>query len=201
MFAQGTVTMLMLAFVGEILVGGDYDQGGLTFYLSRRLGRRHYVAGKLLAISAIVWLTTMVPALVLYAEYGFLTDSLAYFREHWRILVGIVGYGTVMAISLSLLLFALASWLNRTVPLVMAWSCVFVLLPALGEILRHTFDDRRWRLLMFWRDIRLLGNWCFGNISERDSPVVLWAAVVVFSVWLVCILAVIPRVRAVKVVS
>jgi ABC-type transport system involved in multi-copper enzyme maturation permease subunit len=201
MFAQGTVTMLMLAFAGEVLVGGDYDQGGLTFYLSRRLGRGHYVAGKLLAIGAIVVLTTMLPALVLYAEYGLLTDSLAYFREHWRILVGIVGYGAVMAISLSLLLFALASWLNKTVPLVMSWSCVFVLLPALGEILRHTFDDRRWRLLMFWRDIRLLGNWCFGSLSDRDSPMVLWASLVVVSVWLVCALAVIPRVRAVKVVS
>ena len=48
MFAQGTVTMLVLAFAGEMLVGNDFREGGLTFYLSRRIGRWHYVVGKLL---------------------------------------------------------------------------------------------------------------------------------------------------------
>jgi ABC-type transport system involved in multi-copper enzyme maturation permease subunit len=200
MFAQGTMTMLVLAFVGEMLVGGDYDRGGLTFYLSRRLGRRHYVVGKLLAISAIVALTTVVPALVLYAEYGFLTDSLTYFRENWRILLGIVGYGTLMAISLSLLLFALASWLNKTVPLVMSWACIFVLLPGLGEMLRKTYGDGRWRLLSFWGDIRLLGNWCFGSTTEREGRLVVWAVATVVAVWIVCAIAIVPRVRAVQVI-
>lgn len=201
MFAQGTMTVLVLAFVGEMLVGGDYDRGGLTFYLSRRLGRRHYVMGKLLAISAIVAMTTVVPALVLYAEYGLLTDALTYFRENWRILLGIVGYGTLMAISLSLLLFALASWLNKTVPLVMSWACIFVLLRVLGGILHETYGDSRWRLLMFWHDIRLMGNWCFGSISERDSDLVVWAAATVAAVWIVCAVAIIPRVRAVQVIK
>jgi dipeptidyl aminopeptidase/acylaminoacyl peptidase len=50
MFTQGTVTMLVLAFAGELLIGSDYERGGLTFYLSRAVGRRHYVVGKLLAI-------------------------------------------------------------------------------------------------------------------------------------------------------
>jgi ABC-2 type transport system permease protein len=201
MFAQGTMTMLVLAFVGEMLVGADYERGGLTFYLSRRLGRRHYVVGKLLAIGAIVALTTAVPALVLYAEYALLTDSLQYLRENWRIGLGILGYGALMATSLSLLLFALGSWLTKTVPLVVSWACIFVLLPALSEILRHTFDDRRWRLLTFWRDVRLMGNWCFGNISEQDGRLVIAAAAIVLVVWLLCVLALIPRVRAVRVIA
>jgi ABC-type transport system involved in multi-copper enzyme maturation permease subunit len=202
MFAQGTVTMLMLAFAGELLVGNDYRHGGLTFYLSRRVGRRHYVVGKLLGIGLLVELTTTVPTLVLYAEYGLLTDSTVYFQGNLRILFGILGYGLIMAVGLSLLLFALAAWLQRTVPLVMSWSCIFLLLPILGEILRHVHDDRRWRLLMYWRDIRLLGSWCFGALDPgKDEPLVLGAVVVVAAVCLVSVLAVIPRVRAVRVVS
>jgi len=201
MFAQGTVTMLVLAFAGELLVGGDYDQGGLTFYLSRAVGRRHYVIGKLLAIALLVNMTTAIPALILFVEYGLLTNSLSYFRENWRIVLGILGYGAVMAVSLSLLLFALASWLHKNVPLVMSWACIFVLLPAVGEILRHTYDDRRWRLLMFWRDIRLLGSWCFDALSDNDVPLLTGAVWVVLAVWVVCILAIIPRVRAVRVVA
>jgi ABC-2 type transport system permease protein len=202
MFAQGTVTMLLLAFAGELLVGGDYRHGGLTFYLSRRIARRHYVAGKLLSISLVVSLTTTVPALVLYAEYGLLTDSTSYFRENWQIAVGILGYGALMALVLSLLLFALASWFPRTVPLVMCWACVFVLLPALGALLHEIFDDRRWMALMLWRNIRLLGSWCFGAVhAERDLQLLPWAVGVVVGVCILCLLAVLPRVRAVRVVT
>jgi hypothetical protein len=157
MFAQGTVTMLLLAFAGAMLVGDDHRQGGLTFYLSRRIGRLHYVAGKLLAIGLLVSMTTTIPALVLYVEYGLLTDSTTYFRENIRILFGILGYGAILAVTLSLLLFALASWIQKTVPLVMTWACLFVLVPAIGRLLRAVYDDRHWLLLLVWRDVRLLG--------------------------------------------
>ncbi|NUQ62758.1 MAG: hypothetical protein HUU20_09725 [Pirellulales bacterium] len=200
MAAQGTVTMLMLAFAGEVLVGNDYRCGGLTFYLSRRIGRRHYLLGKLLSIGLLVQLTTALPALVLYLEYGLLTDSAVYFRENTRILLGILGYGLVMAVPLSLVLFALAAWLQRTVPLVMGWACLFVLMPAIGAILRKVYDDRHWHLLSFWRDIRLLGSWCFGAIPDRDEPLIIGAVTVVAAVCAVAVLAAIPQVQAVKVV-
>ena len=201
MFGQGTVTMLLLALAGELLIGSDYYEGGLTFYLSRRIGRRHYVAGKLLAIATLLSMTTTIPALVLYAEYGLLTDSLTYFRETPRILLGILGYGAIMAVAVSLLLFALASWLQKTVPLVMSWACIFVLLPALGEVLRHVFDNRMWRLLSFWRNLRLLGSWCFGALSEQDMQHIEWAAVVVLILCIICALISLPRVRAVRVIG
>jgi ABC-2 type transport system permease protein len=202
MFAQGTVTMLLLAFAGAMLVGDDHRQGGLTFYLSRRIGRAHYVAGKLLAIGLLVSLTTTLPALVLYVEYGLLTDSTAYFRENLRILFGILGYGAVLAVTLSLLLFALASLLQKTVPLVISWACLFVLVPAIGLILRRVYGDRHWLLLLLWRDIRLLGSWCFGALNpERDGPLLGWAALVVASVCVASAVALVPRVRAVKVVQ
>src|SRR5262245_53959459 len=44
MFAQGVATMLLLAFAGSVLIGSDYQQAGLTFYLSRRMSRCHYIA-------------------------------------------------------------------------------------------------------------------------------------------------------------
>jgi ABC-2 type transport system permease protein len=95
MFAQGTVTMLLLGLAGEMLVGNDFRHGGLIFYLSRRLGRRHYLAGKLLASMSIVWIITTVPALILFLQYGLLTKSFDYFRENGQIVLGILGYGSV----------------------------------------------------------------------------------------------------------
>jgi hypothetical protein len=107
-----------------------------------------------------------------------------------------------LAVTLSLLLFALASWLQKTVPLVMSWACLFVLVPAIGLILRRVYDDRHWLLLLLWRDIRLLGSWCFGALNpERDGPLLGWAALVVAVVCVASAVALVPRVRAVKVVQ
>jgi hypothetical protein len=202
MSAQGTVTMLLLAFAGAILVGDDMRQGGLTFYLSRRIGRWHYVVGKLLSIGLLVSLTTTLPALILYLEYGLLTDSTAYFRENLGILRGILGYGLILSVTLSLLLSAMASWLQKTVPLVMSWACLFVMVPALAMLLRQVYDDRRWMLLILWRNIRLLGTWCFGGIDTNQELMLLKpSAVIVAAVCLLSALALIPRVRAVRVVQ
>ncbi len=202
MSAQGTVTMLMLAFAGAILVGDDMRQGGLTFYLSRRISRWHYVIGKLMSIGLLVSLTTTIPALILYIEYGLLTDSTVYFRENLGILRGILGYGLILAVTLSLLLAAMAAWLQKTVPLVMSWACLFVMVPALAVLLRNVYDDRNWFLLMFWRNLRLLGTWCFGGIDTNQELLLLKpSAIIVAVVCVLSALALIPRVRAVRVVQ
>jgi ABC-type transport system involved in multi-copper enzyme maturation permease subunit len=203
MFAQGTVTMLLLAFAGSMLVGSDYQQGGLMFYLSRRVDRRHYVLGKLLAIAAIVLLITAAPALVLFLEYGLLSGSLDYFRDNPRIVLGIIGYGLLMAAVLSLLLASIASWVHRAVPLVMIWAGIFVLLPVLGENLRRGRDNRLWRLLGLWGDLRVLAKSFFGSLSvDREEPdLAYWSAWLVSAVCLLCLILLIRRVRAVEVVK
>jgi ABC-2 type transport system permease protein len=201
MFTQGTVTMLLLAFAGATVVGDDLRQGGLTFYLSRRINRWHYVVGKLLAIGLLISLTTTFPALVLYAEYGLLTDSFAYFSQNLGILRGILGYGLALAVTLSLLLFALTSWLQKTVPLVMAWACVFILLPAVALLMREVYHSRNWQLLMLWRDLRLVGTWCFGGIdSDNELALINPALAIIVGVWVVSALVIASQVRAVKVV-
>ena len=202
MFAQGVVTMLLLAFAGSVLMGGDYQQGGLTFYFSRRISKRHYIAGKLLAIGAVVGMITALPALVLYIEYGMFSSSFDYFRENPRILAGILGYGVVLAGVLSLMLAAVASWVPRTVPLVMTWTGIFVLLPALGESLRHISDNRTWRLLNLRYDLYLLGGKFFGALRlDRDEPALApRAGWIVAFVCVACLLVVVRRVRAVEVV-
>lgn len=202
MFAQGVATMITLAFAGTVLIGSDYQQLGLTFYLSR-VRKIDYIAGKVLAVAGIVSLVTVAPALVLYAAYGMFSSSFDYFRENPRILLGIVGYGAVMAFTLGLVLAAVGAWVPRTVPLVITWVGIFLLLPALGESMRHIRDDRIWRLLNLRYDLYLLGGQFFGALDERrgEPELARWAAWVVPGVCLLCLFMVIRRVRAVEVVK
>ena len=201
MFAQASITALLLAFAGSVLIGGDYRQGGVVYYLSRRIERRHYIAGKLLTIAAVVTIITTLPTLVLFVEFGFLTSSLDYFLDHPRILGGIVGYGAILAVVQSLLLFAIAAWVPRTVPLVMSWLGIFVLVQALAEALRAINDNRTWLLLSIWEDMRRLGRWCFGSLDSSKTPTAEQCAAALAALCAVCLVLILSRVRAVEVVK
>src|SRR5205823_6326742 len=121
---QGTMVVIVLALAGSVLVGNDYHFGSLPFYLSKPLGPWHYLAGKCLAVAVFVNLMTTLPALALYAQYGLLNTA-DYFVENLDLLAGLLGYGLVLTVFLSLLLVATASWLRQTIPLVMAWTTLF----------------------------------------------------------------------------
>ena len=63
---QGYVLIIVLALTGSVLVGNDFFHGSLPFYLSKPIGRWHYVLGKCLAIGFVVNLLTTFPALLLW---------------------------------------------------------------------------------------------------------------------------------------
>ena len=202
MVAQGTVTMILLAFAGSVLGGNDHSRGGLIFYLSRRINVVHYAVGKLLAIGLIISLTTTLPALVLYIEYGLLGDTGTYFAENYQTLFGILGYGMLLSVAVSLLLFALVSWVPKPVPLVMLWGGIFVFLQVLSRILtfamrepgvrpRTAMDESPWRLLDFWYDLSIMGNKFFGV----DKPLFSGAALVVSAVCILSVIAIVVRLR------
>ncbi len=201
MHAQAAITALLLAFAGSTLIGNDYRQGGMIFYLSRSIGKRHYIFGKLLLIASVVLTITTLPALILYCEYGVLSNSLQYFQENWKIAVGIVCYGLILAVFQSILLFAVAAWVPRTVPLVMTWLGLFTLLKALGHALHEIQDNRRWLLLGLWDNMLLLGRFAFGDWESTRQPTAFEAALVLTGVSVVCLFLIVRRVRIVEVVA
>lgn len=203
---QGYISMIVLALAGAVLVGNDFHHGSLPFYLSKPIGRWHYVLGKALGAAAFVNLLTTLPALVLFVQAGLLYDWQTYYTDHWREFVGILGYGAVLTVCLSLLLVATAVWVRRTVPLVMVWAGVFVLCRSLAAFLVNGQQfDPRWRLIDLWNDLYLVGAWCLGvEIDSKragEQPDTWLAAAVVAGVCAACLLYLRRRVQAVEVVS
>src|SRR5579884_1548380 len=119
---QGYIVMIVLALAGSILIGNDLRFGSLPFYLSKPLSRWHYLLGKGLAVAVFINLMTTVPALALWVEYALLDDTGEAWHGRLHLVTGILGYGAVLTVSLSLLLLATAIWLRRTVPLIMVWT-------------------------------------------------------------------------------
>jgi hypothetical protein len=129
-----------------------------------------------------------------------------YFLDKYYLALGILGYGAILTITLTLLLLALASWLQKTVPLIMTWAILFffcrLLSAALVDGLRF---DPRWRLIDLWNNAYLLGNYCLqiDPNSIRPTPQPTWyeAAGVLGGVCLLCLMYLILRIRAVEIVK
>jgi hypothetical protein len=214
---QCSIVVVVLTLAGSFLVGNDFTHNSLPFYLSKPLSRWHYLLGKCLAVGVVVNLLTTLPALVLYVQHGL--DDWEYFADPdffivndtgagpagLPLLLGILGYGLVTTVCLSLLLVATASWLRRTVPLVMAWAAVFLFLRLLATVLVDGLQyDPRWRLIDLWNGLRVVGAACLGLphalVTPTPQPSFWEASLVLGAVCLLCLTYLNLRTRAVEVV-
>ncbi|MEX0678547.1 MAG: hypothetical protein WD063_15810 [Pirellulales bacterium] len=202
MEGQSIVVMILLAFSGSLLVGSDFRQNTLPFYLSRRIDRRHYIVGKLLAVSSVITILTVLPALLLFFEYGMFTSSIDYWLDNWRIPVSVVAFGAVICVVNSILLVTISAYLQRIVPITITWASLFLLLGRLGGYLYRETRVDYWRLLDPWRDMRLVGRLCFGAFRDQtDRELAWWALAILGSLCAVALVALVHRVRAVDVVE
>lgn len=203
---QGYVVVIVLALAGSVLVGNDFAHGSLPFYLSKPIGRRHYLLGKALAIGAVINLFTTLPALLLFAQAGMLFDWTTYYVDNAYLFAGILGYGTILTVVLSLLLLATSVSVRKTAPMVMLWMGVFVFARLMASwIVDGLKFDERWRLIDLWNDLYLLGLWCLqvdpDTIRPVGQPAFAEAAMVVAGVCGACLLYLRKRVQAVEVVK
>jgi ABC-type transport system involved in multi-copper enzyme maturation permease subunit len=200
---QGYMVTIVLGLAGSILVGNDFQMGSLPFYLSKPLGRWHYVAGKCLAVGVFVNLMTTLPALGLYVQYGLL-ESWYYFLDESRLLVGILGYGLLLTITLTLMLVATATWLRKTVPLLMVWAVLFFFTGRLAHLLVEVFHySVLWRLMDIWSDTYLVGNACLGMKFETIKgrfPSYWEAGLFLGAITVLCLIYLNRRIRAIEVV-
>jgi hypothetical protein len=165
--------------------------GGLA--LGRRLGWTRLP----LAVAALPELVPVLEWLVL--------ESGNYFREQAHLALGILGYGLVLTVSLTLVLLATAVWLRRTVPLIMTWTALFFFCRMLAAAMVDGLHfDPRWRLIDLWNDTYLLGHVCLQMDLTKMRPAAqpAWheAALVLGAVSLLCLSYLILRIRAVEVV-
>ena len=202
MQGQGVIVMILLAFSGSLLVGSDFRLNSLPFYLSRRIDKRHYIVGKLLAVSSVIAILTVVPALLLFLEYGMFTASAAYWIDNWRIAVSVLAFGLVICVVNSILLVTISAYLQRIVPITITWASIFLLLGRLGDFLHWGTDEVYWQLLDPWRDMRLVGRLCFGTFPrEIDQELAWWALAILGTLCAISLAALVHRVRAVEIVE
>jgi hypothetical protein len=210
---QGSMLMAMLALAGSVLVGNDFVFGSVPFYLAKPVSPWHYVLGKCLAVGVIINLMTTVPALLLFLQYGFGNWDYFFDGDYFgpeggpsglSLLLGILGYGLVLTVFLSVILVATASWMRRTMPMIMVWTALFLFLPLVASVFVIILQyDERWRLLDIWNNLCLMGNACLGSdLGYRRGPQPELAEVVLVMgvVLILCLTYLNRQTRAVEIV-
>lgn len=202
LFFQARAVEILLAYFGVAALVGDFRVGGINFYLSKPIDVRHYTIGKLLAIAFVLATLTLIPGLVLFLSYGLFSNSPMYWIDEWRLARGIIGYSfSIMAID-GLILLALASWLRRPAALLLAWTAMFVALPALSQGLEFQFHSRWFRLVNIWWDVGMLGAMSFGSLQDpKNAPLRPWVALTVALLSIVCVWLIRKNLRAVEAVT
>jgi hypothetical protein len=199
---QNIIVMILLAFSGSMLVGSDFRLKALPFYLSRRIDRRHYIVGKLLAVSSVIMILTVLPALLLFFEYGMFTASLDYWIDNWRVPVSVLAFGLVLCVVNSILLVTISAYLQRIVPITITWASLFLLLGRLAGYLQRETENEYWRLLDPWRDMRLVGRLCFGSFRDDiERELAWWSLLILTTLCAAALVALVHRVRAVDIVE
>ena len=213
---QGSMVMVALTLAGAVLIGNDFNNRSLGFFLSKPIKRWHYLAGKCLAAGVVINLLTTLPALLLFAQHGlddweYLTNP-NYFTQSGTgkgpaglpLLLGILAYGAVLTVFLSLMLVTVASWVRRTMPLVMVWTAMFMFVRLLASMLVDLKYGDRWRLIDLWNNLCIVGSWCLGfesyTLGPSGQPTFLEASLVLLGVSVICLIYLNLRTRAVEIV-
>lgn len=214
---QGAMTTIVLSLTGSVLVGNDFAQRTVPFYLAKPIQPWHYLAGKFLAIAVVINLLTTIPALALYAQqassnWDYLLDS-NYFSASgidpgpagWRLLIGIIAYGVLQTVVLGLLLLTTASIATRPMPLILVWVSMFLFLSILSKALVSEMQwNENWRLLDLWNSLCLIGQWLLGfshgETTPKSQPSFEAAALVLGGVCLLCLILLKRRMTRLEIV-
>jgi ABC-type transport system involved in multi-copper enzyme maturation permease subunit len=207
MNAEANTVMIVLVLAGSILIGNDLRYGSMPFFLAKPISSWDYLLGKGLAVAVFVNLFTTIPAIILFVQYGLL-ESWDYFFDESELLVGILSYGAVLTLTFTLLLLAMATWLRRTVPLIMTWTALFSFCGIVARVLVDGLHwHPRWRLIDVWNSTSTLGH-SFLPLKQHTpgpppppQPDVTEAAIILSAVCLSCLAFLIARIRAVEVVK
>lgn len=214
---QGAMTIIVLCLSGAVLVGNDFAQRAVPFYLAKPIQPWHYLVGKFLAIAVVINLLTTVPALALYTQqatsnWDYLLD-VNYFSASgtdpgpagWRLLIGIIAYGCLLTVVLGLVLLTTSAIAQRTMPLILVWASLFLFLRTLSMALVGELKyDANWRLLDLWNSLSLLGQALLGfdhaETNPKPQPSFTAAALVLGGVCILCLILLKRRMTRLEIV-
>jgi ABC-2 type transport system permease protein len=142
MHFQGSLALLLTAWVGPGLVAPDLVNGALPLYLSRPFSRAEYVLGRAATLFFLLSLVTWIPGLLLFGLQASLAEP-GWTRPHLGVAVGIVASAWLWIAVLALVVLAVSAWVKWRIVATGLFAAVFLMshnfAVATNEVLRTSW--------------------------------------------------------------
>ncbi len=136
-------SIVLILIVGPNLISQDLRFNALPLYFSRPLRRIDYFIGKLGIITAFLAMVMILPAIVGYALGLLFSLDITIIRDTFRVLLGSIAYGLVIAVSAGLLMLALSSLSRSSRYTALVWLGVSFLGMSLSFVLGQVSQEQR----------------------------------------------------------
>lgn len=201
---QKGFVLLLCVLVGAGLIAEDRRSNALELYLSRPLGLRDYLLGKLIIIGLFLAMVTAVPACILVLVQMMLRGHepgvlAAQADLLWRTPMA----AGVLILTMSLLVLAASSLAQRARNAAILFIGTLVVVEGVvAGLLQEVFRDATFKLVLIDFQVGQVMAWVLNNELEIDPDVPVGLSAAVLGGWLTLALVVIlRRVRPVEVVA
>ena len=173
-FAAIMLAMFAAAQAPELIVT-DKSSGVLALYLSRPVRATDYAVAKLLALTLALFLLTLMPQLLLFSGKILLSAKLwPAFKSEYAKLLPIVGGSLIFALFFASTALALASFTKRRAYGSAAVIALYLIGPALSEVVRFVATGAVRRYAILINPVYLLSGlseWLFRIEANQRSVV------------------------------
>ena len=185
---------------GQRYVGSRGKAGALELYLTRAITPLRYVAGKWGAVSALIAMVVVVPAVVLWLAAVFLAPNWDVLATTAQFMPAVTLALLVMCLFLGFLLTAVSASTDSPVFAALVWVLCIFFLAGISRFLRFHFGLSFWTVLSPWDAIKRVVEAIAGVAPGADYP--LWSAVGALLVFVVIGAVLIKRgVKGVEIVG
>jgi ABC-2 type transport system permease protein len=198
MVPVGVVIFVIALIVGPGLISPDMRNNGLPLYLSRPFSRTEYILGKVSILTMLMSAVSWIPGVLLFLLKAYF-GGFSWFKENYRIVIGIFLGSWIWILILVLLSLALSAFLKWKPIAGMAMLAIYFISPLLSGLLNVTLKTTWASLLNISDMIRVVWASLFGIESPVDIPA--------FAAWLslltlcaLCVLLLYRKVRAYEIV-
>jgi len=147
-YAKFLFIVLLTAVCGSGIIANDLKNNTFTLYLSRPITWYDYMIGKFLALSSILSIITLVPAvLVFVTRMAFVNESFMYILEHLWLLGGMILAYVVALVIISSIAMALSSMTKRGIFAGVGIFGLFIFASIVSDIMVDVFETEIFKVM------------------------------------------------------
>ncbi|MGA1873009.1 MAG: ABC transporter permease [Thermoplasmatota archaeon] len=183
--------ILLTAVCGSGLIANDLNNNTLSLYLSRPITWFDYTVGKFLALSTVLSLITIIPAILIFiTRMAFVNEPFTYVLEHLWLLGGMLLAYLVVILMFSSIATAMSSMTRRGIFAGVGIFGYFLITPIVSDLMVEIFETDSIKLLNINLMMKNLIKPLYGVSYNADSMgfgyglVLLVCSIIVAACWI-----------------